>query len=46
MRETFKKDYYRMTGTKFSLFRFLFSYITEHGTQSELCLYIQKVTMY
>ena len=30
MRETFKKDYYRMTGTKFSLFRFLFSCITEH----------------
>lgn len=30
MRETFKKDYYRMTGTKFSFFKFLFSYITEH----------------
>ena len=30
MRETFKKDYYRMTGTKFSFFRFLFSYVTEH----------------
>lgn len=30
MRETFKKDYYRMTGTRFSISRFLFSYITEH----------------
>lgn len=30
MFETFKKDYYRMTGTRFSIPRFLFSYVTEH----------------
>ena len=30
MFEIFKKDYYRMTGTRFSIPRFLFSYVTEH----------------
>lgn len=30
MFETFKKDYYRMTGTRFSIPKFLFLYITEH----------------
>ncbi len=40
MFETFKKDYYRMTGT-----RFLFSYVTEHRVRF-VYTYIQKVAMY
>lgn len=30
MIETFKKDFYRMTGNKYNIRRFLFAYITEH----------------
>lgn len=45
MFETFKKDYYRMTGTRFSIPRFLFSYVTEHRVRF-VYTYIQKVAMY